>query len=58
MMIHNRWCKIPGSCNRDVIRESAYCYVDGSFCQSWIYRKIQRDHKDDTNESFGNLLNI
>ncbi|KAK0164428.1 hypothetical protein PV328_003059 [Microctonus aethiopoides] len=52
-----RWCKKPGFCNRDVIRESAYCYVDGSFCQSWIYRKIQRDHKDDTNENFDAVSN-
>lgn len=41
-----RWCKKPGICGRDVIRESAYCYVEGSFCQKWINRTI-RNHKKD-----------
>ena len=43
----NRWCKKPGICGRDVIRESAYCYVEGSFCQKWIHRKIRASHEDE-----------
>ncbi|KAJ8668829.1 hypothetical protein QAD02_000088 [Eretmocerus hayati] len=41
-----RWCRIPGLCWKDVIRQSAYCYVDGSYCQKWIRRRI-RDNRDD-----------
>ncbi|XP_014298561.2 serine protease 1 [Microplitis demolitor] len=40
-----RWCKEPGTCDRDVIRETAYCYVKGSFCQKWIYRKVRKGQK-------------
>ncbi|CAK9816871.1 Serine protease 1 [Anthophora plagiata] len=43
----HRWCKKPGICGRDVIRESAYCYVEGSFCQRWIHRKIRGSHEED-----------
>lgn len=43
----NRWCRKPGICGRDVIRESAYCYVEGSFCQKWIHRRIRGSHEDD-----------
>lgn len=30
-----------------MIRESAYCYVEGSFCQRWIHRKIRGSHEED-----------
>ncbi|CAD6228625.1 GSCOCT00006467001.2-RA-CDS [Cotesia congregata] len=40
-----RWCREPGTCERDVIRETAYCYVKGSFCQKWIYRKVRKGFK-------------
>ncbi|XP_034944180.1 plasma kallikrein isoform X2 [Chelonus insularis] len=40
-----RWCKKPGFCDHDVIKESAYCYVEASFCQSWIYQKIQNSYE-------------
>lgn len=43
----HRWCKKPGICGRDVIRESAYCYVEGSFCQRWIHRKIRGSQEED-----------
>ncbi|KAM0728427.1 Serine protease 1 [Formica fusca] len=43
----HRWCRKPGICGRDVIRESAYCYVEGSFCQRWIHRKIRGSHEED-----------
>ncbi|XP_076246579.1 vitamin K-dependent protein C [Calliopsis andreniformis] len=43
----HRWCKKPGICGRDVIRESAYCYVEGSFCQRWIRKKISGTREED-----------
>lgn len=43
----HRWCRKPGICESDVIRESAYCYVEGSFCQKWINRKIRGSHEED-----------
>ncbi|XP_063977925.1 prostasin-like isoform X2 [Diachasmimorpha longicaudata] len=43
----HRWCTRPGICDKDVIRESAYCYVEGSFCQKWIHRRIRGSHDDD-----------
>lgn len=46
----HRWCKKPGICGRDVIRESAYCYVEGSFCQRWIHRKIRGSHEEDSDD--------
>ncbi|XP_069705322.1 uncharacterized protein [Periplaneta americana] len=45
-----RWCKRPALCGNDVIREAAYCYVEGSFCQRWIYRQIQQQN-DEENEA-------
>lgn len=46
----HRWCKKPGICGRDVIRQSAYCYVDGSFCQRWIHRKIRGRQEEDSDD--------
>ncbi|RLU22998.1 hypothetical protein DMN91_005276 [Ooceraea biroi] len=46
----HRWCKRPNICGRDVIRESAYCYVEGTFCQKWIHRKIRGSHKEDSED--------
>ncbi|XP_017876530.2 transmembrane protease serine 11A isoform X2 [Ceratina calcarata] len=46
----HRWCKKPGICGRDVIRESAYCYVEGSFCQRWIRRKIRGSQEEDNDD--------
>ncbi|XP_066586306.1 coagulation factor X isoform X2 [Prorops nasuta] len=47
----HRWCRKPGICGRDVIRESAYCYVEGSFCQRWIQRKFRGSQEDDDEDS-------
>ncbi|XP_011308006.1 chymotrypsinogen B isoform X2 [Fopius arisanus] len=47
----HRWCRKPGICGRDVIRESAYCYVEGSFCQKWIHRRIRGSHDDDNDDT-------
>lgn len=46
----HRWCKKPGICGRDVIRESAYCYVEGSFCQRWIRMKISGIQEEDSDD--------
>ncbi|XP_076636759.1 uncharacterized protein LOC143349409 [Colletes latitarsis] len=46
----HRWCKKPGICGRDVIRETAYCYVEGSFCQRWIHRKIRGSQEEDSDD--------
>ncbi|XP_076662265.1 uncharacterized protein LOC143365721 [Halictus rubicundus] len=46
----HRWCKKPGICGRDVIRQSAYCYVEGSFCQKWIHRKIRGRQEEDSDD--------
>lgn len=35
-----RTCRKPGNCEKDVIQQTAYCYVENSFCQTWIHRKI------------------
>ncbi|KAF7410331.1 hypothetical protein HZH68_004712 [Vespula germanica] len=45
-----QWCRKPGICGRDVIRESAYCYVEGSFCQRWIHRKIRGSREEDNDD--------
>lgn len=29
-------------CGNDVIREIAYCYTEGSFCEEWIHSQISR----------------
>ncbi|XP_063700556.1 uncharacterized protein LOC134830876 [Culicoides brevitarsis] len=34
-------CKIQQYCGNDVIREIAYCYTEGSFCQEWIGNQLQ-----------------
>ena len=52
-MLSIRWCKLPGLCYRDVIRQSAYCYIEGSFCQKWIRRKIRENYEDISN---GNIM--
>jgi len=45
-----RWCKRPAFCRNGYIREVAYCYIEGSFCQRWIYRQIQQQN-DEENEA-------
>lgn len=57
-MNDERWCKKPGICGRDVIRESAYCYVEGSFCQRWIHRKIRGSQEEDTDGEYNEPLSV
>jgi hypothetical protein len=47
--VFNRWCKRPAFCGNDYMREVAYCYIEGSFCQRWIYRQIAQQN-DEENE--------
>lgn len=34
-------CRVQHFCGNDVIREIAYCYTEGSFCQEWIGNQLQ-----------------
>lgn len=38
-------------CGNDVIREIAYCYTDGSFCEEWIHSQITRLNSIDSKTS-------
>ncbi|XP_021934575.1 uncharacterized protein LOC110837078 [Zootermopsis nevadensis] len=47
-----RWCKRPALCGNDYMREVAYCYVEGSFCQRWIYRQIEQQNDEENEGEF------
>ncbi|XP_034657422.1 uncharacterized protein LOC117894446 [Drosophila subobscura] len=34
-------CRINEQCGREVLREIAYCYTEGSFCQQWLQTQFQ-----------------
>ncbi|XP_058466948.1 hepatocyte growth factor-like protein [Malaya genurostris] len=36
-------CKVPSVCGNDVIREVAYCYTEGSFCEEWIGNQLYQN---------------
>ncbi|KAL1138562.1 hypothetical protein AAG570_008625 [Ranatra chinensis] len=38
-----RWCKKVSICGNEVIRQTAYCYVEGSYCQKWIHNKVSQN---------------
>ncbi|XP_028174858.1 transmembrane protease serine 9 [Ostrinia furnacalis] len=40
--VRRRYCQKRIFCGRKVIRQSAYCYVEGSYCQHWIRTRMQR----------------
>ncbi|XP_026486070.2 transmembrane protease serine 9 [Vanessa tameamea] len=46
--IRRRHCLKPAVCGRKVIRQSAYCYLEDSFCYQWIRGRMQR-RKDPEN---------
>lgn len=54
MYVCHRWCKRPIFCGNEYIQEVAYCYIEGSFCQRWIYRQIQQQ-TDEENEGELNI---
>ncbi|XP_030385413.1 uncharacterized protein LOC115632416 [Scaptodrosophila lebanonensis] len=35
-------CRVSERCGREVLREIAYCYTEGSFCQQWLQTEVQR----------------
>ncbi|RZF47746.1 hypothetical protein LSTR_LSTR006010 [Laodelphax striatellus] len=35
-----RWCKRTAVCGNDVMSESALCYVEGSYCERWIHKRL------------------
>ncbi|XP_030570030.1 uncharacterized protein LOC115769378 [Drosophila novamexicana] len=35
-------CRISEQCGREVLREIAYCYTEGSFCQQWLQTQVQK----------------
>ncbi|XP_055607795.1 uncharacterized protein LOC129755375 [Uranotaenia lowii] len=41
-------CKVPAICGNDVIREIAYCYTEGSFCEEWIGNQLYQNNKGST----------
>ncbi|XP_053602824.1 vitamin K-dependent protein C isoform X2 [Plodia interpunctella] len=40
--VRRRFCQRPAICGKKVLRQSAYCYLEGSFCQHWIRGRMQR----------------
>ncbi|RVE47080.1 hypothetical protein evm_008264 [Chilo suppressalis] len=40
--VRRRYCQRSMFCGRKVIKQSAYCYVEGSYCQHWIRTRMQR----------------
>ncbi|KAJ2947012.1 hypothetical protein O0L34_g16356 [Tuta absoluta] len=40
--IRRRHCRIHSNCGKKILRQSAYCYLEGSYCQRWIRSKMQR----------------
>ncbi|XP_023247875.1 uncharacterized protein LOC111643849, partial [Copidosoma floridanum] len=48
---------MPGFCWKEVIRQSAYCYVEGSYCQKWISRIIRNNYEDASGDRYDLSLN-
>ncbi|XP_061709503.1 vitamin K-dependent protein C [Cydia pomonella] len=40
--VRKRYCRRPAFCGRKVIRQSALCYLEGSFCHRWIRGRMRR----------------
>lgn len=40
--VRRRHCLRRAICGRQVIRQSAYCYMEGSYCHHWIRNRMQR----------------
>lgn len=43
-------CKKKGTCKKNVIKETAYCYVEGSPCHRWIADHFGINYDDDSEE--------
>ncbi|XP_068142150.1 uncharacterized protein [Drosophila tropicalis] len=35
-------CRLSDQCGREVLREIAYCYTEGSFCQQWLQSQVHK----------------
>ncbi|CAH2075317.1 unnamed protein product, partial [Iphiclides podalirius] len=40
--VRRRYCQKWALCGNKVIRQSAYCYLEGSYCHLWIRNRMQR----------------
>ncbi|XP_050681772.1 transmembrane protease serine 9 [Leptidea sinapis] len=40
--VRKRICRMKSICGRKVIKQSAFCYLEGSFCHLWIRGRMQR----------------
>lgn len=43
-------CRKKGTCKKNVIKETAYCYVEGSPCHRWIHDHFGINYDDDSDE--------
>ncbi|KAH8301080.1 hypothetical protein KR018_000522 [Drosophila ironensis] len=46
-------CRIIDQCGREVLREIAYCYTEGSFCQQWLQTQFQKTPAFETRPASG-----
>lgn len=52
-----RKCRIMDQCGREVLREIAYCYTEGSFCQQWLQTQFQKTPAFETRPGSGSPAN-
>ncbi|XP_043646666.1 uncharacterized protein LOC122615685 [Drosophila teissieri] len=50
-------CRIIDQCGREVLREIAYCYTEGSFCQQWLQTQFQKTPAFETRPGPGSPAN-
>ncbi|EDW41264.1 GM24653 [Drosophila sechellia] len=48
-------CRITDQCGREVLREIAYCYTEGSFCQHWLQTQFQKTPAYETRPGSGSM---
>ncbi|XP_047986548.1 vitamin K-dependent protein C isoform X2 [Leguminivora glycinivorella] len=46
--VRKRYCRRSALCGRKVIRQSALCYLEGSFCHRWIRSRMRRKDPEKT----------
>nr|XP_032511269.1 transmembrane protease serine 9 [Danaus plexippus plexippus] len=54
--VRRRYCLQSSICGQKVIRQSAYCYLEGSYCHLWIRSRMQR--RKDPENSVGKPENL
>ncbi|XP_049866162.1 transmembrane protease serine 9 [Pectinophora gossypiella] len=40
--VRKRYCEMRSICGKKIIRQSAYCYLEGSYCHRWIRSRMQK----------------